>query len=91
MALTHRSNALAGHAWGFGTPGPVPSPRLRSSSRRGLIPGRPRWANKGAVMSNSRARAGTDDPTEAQRAALPIAFYIGKDQVPQYLRWLFAK
>jgi hypothetical protein len=72
-------------------PGPF---RVRGSVQvpgRGLIPGRPRWANKGAVMSNSRARAGKDDLTEAQRVALPIAFYTGEDQVPQYPSWHFAK
>ena len=42
-------------------------------------------------MSTSRVRAGKNDPTAAQRVALQIAFYIGEDQDPQYLRWLFAK
>ena len=46
---------LATHG-GLVRPGPF---RVRGSVQvpgRGLIPGRPRWANKGAVMSNSRAR-----------------------------------
>jgi hypothetical protein len=44
-------------------------------------------------MSNSRARAlaGKGDPAEAQRVLLQIALYIGEDQDPKYLEWLFAK
>ena len=46
---------------------------------------------RGSAMSTSRVRAGKNDPTDAQRVALQIAFYIGEDQDPQYLKWLFAQ
>ena len=91
MALTHRSNALYGHAWEFGTPGPGPDPSPRLCSR----PWPRTWATNGGTQggsdSNSRARAGKDDPAEAERVVLQIAFYIGEDQDPKYLEWLFAR